>query len=163
VLQAPGIELAVLWNVQAQLVAGVGVQRVLHLGDGLPDTLPIAVEHGLLDQFEVLGLEHVAVWEGQSVDRVVWCLRPVDQLVHYIAADLERKNLRHHARIVREIGIAGALADEPAQPVAADRPGSKRRAIAVGNQGHFFTSASPQSKSTSSRTSIPDISECRPV
>ena len=123
----------------------------------------IAGQHGLLDQLEVLGLEHVAVREGQPVDRVVWRLVPVDQLVDHIAADLEGQHRRHHARVVGEIGVAGSLADETAEPVAADRAGSKGRTVVEDEQGHFFTSASPQSKSTSLRTSMSDISECRPL
>ncbi len=162
VLQAPGIEIVVLGNVHAELVAWVRVQRVLHLRDGLPDRFLVAGQHGLLDQLEVLGLEHVAMGERQPVDRVVGRLGPVDQLVDHIAADLEGQDRGHHARVVGEIGVASPLADKTAEPLAADRPGGQGRNV-VREQGHFFTSASPQSKSISFRTPMSDISECSPL
>ena len=74
--------------------------------------------------------------EGQPVDRVVGRPAPVDQLVDHVAADLERQDRGHHARIVCEIGVAGALGDETAEPVAADRPGGKGGTVAQGEHGH---------------------------
>ncbi len=162
-LHARTVDVVVLRNVHAQLVTGMRVQCGADRVDGLPDGAPISLRHGLFDQREVLGLEHVAVWEGQPVDRIVGRTAPVDQFVDDVAADLERQHLGHHVCLVPEHRVAGTLGDELAEPVAADRSRSEGCAGVEIEDGHLSVTARPQSKSTSPRTFMSDISEYRPL